>query len=368
MLSFPSLWSTIYVGSEFPQKVIQTLLQRSGSHPLDMIIPERHASASRLARYSTSLGASAHMYRIRKLSIYEDSGENDAKHLFKIFSRPAPNLTHLQLVMYGAYSPISIPSSFGSDFPKLRKLEVLGVAAWPEVVGTNLTHIVISSSFDPPQLTRCIPYSPNLRVLEIEGIHGHLAASEMVALPAGIHLTIRRSSLCPKILRLFELPSDGHLQIEPSLLPRWAPGMPFLFWVLPHKIDHLQNLRTVTGLHMDVWLETYVKLRVKCFRQDQQVLEANIEFSPDILDATAKDVSPAMGFLNNLDGIVLGEVEELRMGGFSGSLEPHVVELEGLLTRMPALARVITTDHNEEQLRHALDVLGCRATVVRVDW
>ena len=126
-------------------------------------------------------------------------------------------------------------------------------------------------------------------------------------------------------------------------------------------------MRTITRLHMNAPLDTRMRLEVKCFRQDLAVFEAKIEFDPDKLGPTTWDVSPAMRFLDNLDGIVLREVKELRMEGFFGSLQPHLVELLNFLERMPALVRVVTTEYNEEDFRSALDILGCQATVVRVD-
>ena len=73
-----------------------------------------------------------------------------------------------------------------------------------------------------------------------------------------------------------------------------------------------------------------------------------------------------MGFLDNLEGIVLREVGELRMEGFVGSLEPQAEELLAFFGRMPVLTRVITADKNEEKLRSVLDVLDSRAAVVGV--
>lgn len=75
----------------------------------------------------------------------------------------------------------------------------------------------------------------------------------------------------------------------------------------------------------------------------------------------------SMGLLGSLDGIALGEVEELRMEGFIGFLEPKGAGSLTFLARMPALTSVITTDNSEEKLHSALDHLSRRATVVRVD-
>jgi len=76
-----------------------------------------------------------------------------------------------------------------------------------------------------------------------------------------------------------------------------------------------------------------------------------------------------MGLLDNLDGIVLRGVTELGMDGFVGVLEPHGDELLAFLERMPALARLITGDNNEEELDFALDRLGRtdRPVVVRAE-
>ena len=79
------------------------------------------------------------------------------------------------------------------------------------------------------------------------------------------------------------------------------------------------------------------------------------------------ETSLAMRLLGNLDRIVLTGVEELRMEGFSGNLEPQPPELLAFLERMPALRRVITTDGNKEIFCSALNSLGCRAAVIRVE-
>ena len=161
-----------------------------------MTVPERHAGASRFNRYSNALDASANASRIRELSIYDNAGGNDMRRLIEIFSRPFPNLTRLRLVLYRLHHHISLPDSFGSNFPKLRKLEVRGVVAWPEVVGANLTHIIIHNSFDSAQLKRCVPYSPRLEALKIRVIEdpdqlGLDGTSERIALPSGIRLAIK---------------------------------------------------------------------------------------------------------------------------------------------------------------------------------
>ena len=367
MLSFPFLWSRICIDSDLPPKVIQALLQRSGSHPLNLTVPVRHAEASRLNRRSNALEASAHMSRIRKLTIYEDSGETDLIHLLKIFSKPAPNLTHLLLFVYGEYSPISVPDWFGSGFPNLRKLEVRGVIAWQEAIGTNLTHIVIKSSLDPPQLIRCLQYSPSLKVLEILGVDRLNKSPRRVTLPSGAHLTIKDSDPCSNIVGIFSLPSDGYLQIDAPSLRGWDRAFTFLYWALPPTLDHLQNLDGVTRLHVKTRFDTpgtLAALEVKCFKRDLTVLDVNIELS---ISANSRDESdsPAMFFLDNFDGMKLSEVEELRMEGFFGPLEPYAEELVGLLAGMPGLVWVFT-DHNQEKLCSALDLLGRRATVVMV--
>jgi len=72
-----------------------------------------------------------------------------------------------------------------------------------------------------------------------------------------------------------------------------------------------------------------------------------------------------MQFLGDLHPIVLGGVEELRMEGFVGPLEPQAIDLLKFLEGMPALTRLITADGNEKTFRSALDDLGYRAAVVR---
>ena len=144
------------------------LLQRYGSYLLDIIIPRGRlaGTTSRSNRYSHALDTSAHTSRIRSFSLCEDEYDNDMKCLVRIFSKPAQNLTHLDLVVSLVIEPISFPDLFGLEFPKLMVLEVTGVRAWPEIVRRNLTHLTISATLEPLLFKRCISYSPNLKVLK----------------------------------------------------------------------------------------------------------------------------------------------------------------------------------------------------------
>ena len=349
------------------------LLQRSGSHPLDIIILRGRlaGTTSRSNRYSHALDTSAHTSRIRSFSLYEDDHENDLKRLVRIFSKPAPNLTHLDLVVSLVIEPISFPNLFCLEFPKLRVLEVTGVKAWPEIVGKNLTHLIITATLEPLPFKRCISYSPNLKVLKIQGIWNsdelELGASQKIALPSGIRLVVKYTSGCPEILSLFALPPDSYLKVKPSMVVEWTPTMPLLSYVLPREIGNLQNLRSLTRLHVKADLDAGITLQLSCFRLDRPAFEVKITYTPGVQAVASESASPVMGFLDNLEGIVLGEVGELRMEGFVGSLEPQADELLAFFGRMPVLTRVITTDKNEEELRSVLDVLDSRAAVVGVD-
>ena len=344
------------------------LLQRSGEHPLDVILPQRYSgSAPKSYRYSHVLDTSANASRIRKFTVYQDEDRNHMNHLVRAFSKPAPNLTHLELTAFippGEFIPF--PNLFGLEFPKLRVLEVLRVGAWPEVVGANLTRITIADYFDPQLFKRCIPYSPNLQALKIRDVwdsrEPDLRTWQRIALPPGIRLVIKHSRVCARILELFSLPRDGHIKIRPSM--NAAPGMPLFSYILPTEVSHLQNLHTLTRLHMKKRPDAGFTLELKFFRLDRLALEVNVGHPFRTRETVQQHV---MSFLAGLHQAVLGGVEELRMEGLAGSLEPHAADLQALLKRMPVLTRLITTDDNEEILRSALDNLGCRAVVVRVD-
>lgn len=356
-----------YISSELSPEIVRMFLQRSGGHPLDVIIPlEYPGSGSRSNRYSHALDASAHASRIRKFAFYPDGGHNDIKHIVRIFSEPAPNLTHLDIAVL-LDEIIPFPNLFGLEFPKLRMLEVTRVEGWPEVVGANLTHIVINASLKPWILKDCILCSPNLKVLEIQGIWDFskpdLSTWQRITLPPGVRLSIQRTRMCPQILALFALPRDGRIRVRPSMIS--TPREPLLFYVLPTEISHLQNLRTLTGLHMKARLDTRVGLELKCFRLNWPTLEVDIGYSFEGRTMVLQKASPVMWFLRNLHRIVLRGVEELRMDGFVGRLEPQEDELLAFLKRMPALTRVITADGNEGTLRSVLDSLGCRAIIIR---
>ena len=334
---------------------------------MDVIVPLDHPeSGSKFNRYSHALDASAHVSRIRKFEFYPDGGRIDMKRIARIFSKPAPNLTHLDLsVLVGKV--VSFPDLFGLEFPKLRELEVTRVEGWPEVVGVNLTHITINAFLDPWLLKDCILYSSNLRVLKLHGIFDFnkpdLGAWERITLPPGVHLSIQHTQICPQVLALFTLPRDGHIRVRPSMFS--PPKEPLLFYVLPTEVSHLQNLRMLTRLHMKARFDVRVVLELKCFRLDRPAFEVDVRYSFESRTIVRRMASPVMWFLRNLHRIVLRGVEELRLDGFVGRLEPQEFELLAFLKRMPALTRVITTDSNEGTIRSVLDNLGSRAIVDR---
>jgi len=334
---------------------------------LDVVVPlDDPEPGTKFNRYSHALDASAHTSRIRKFAFYSDEGRGGMKRIVRIFSKPAPNLTHLDLAVL-LVKPISFPDLFGLEFPKLRVLEVTRVEGWPEVVGANLTHIIINASLNPWLLKECILYSSNLKVLELQGIWDFdkpdLSTWQRITLLPGVHLSIQHSQMCPQILALFALPRDGHIRVRPSMSS--APKEPLLFYVLPTEISHLQNLRMLTRLHMKARFDIRVALELKCFRLNRPAFEVDIGFSFESRTIVQQKASPVMWFLRNLHRIVLRGVEELRVDGFVGRLEPQEVELLTFLKRMPALTRVITTDGNEGTLRSVLDSLGSRAIVIR---
>ena len=333
---------------------------------MDVIVPlDYPESGSKFNRYSHALDASAHASRIQKFTFYPDQGINDMKHIVRIFSKPAPNLTHLDLAVL-LDKAVSFPNLFGLEFPKLRVLEVTRVQGWPEVVGANLTHIIINASLNPWLLKDCILYSSNLKVLELQGIWDFnkpdLSTWQRINLPPGTHLSIQHTHMCPQLLALFALPRDGHIKARPSMIS--APKEPLLFYVLPTEVSHLQNLRTLTRLHMKARFDIRVALELRCFRLNRPAFEVDIGYSFESRTMVQHKASPVMWFLRNLHRIVLRGVEELRMDGFVGRLEPQEVELLAFLRRMPLLTRVITTDSNEGTLRSVLDSLGCRAVII----
>ena len=290
------------------------------------------------------------------------------KRIVRIFSKPAPNLTHLELVAFASQGDsMPFPSFFGLEFPRLRVLKVVCVEDWPEIVGVNLTRITINFSLTPWILKRCIPYSPNLKVLKIQGVwrfdEPDLTGWQRITLPPGVRLVLQYVEVCPRILALFALPRDSQLKVIPSMGS--DPDEQLLSYVLPTEISHLHNLHTLTRLHIKVHVDVGIFLELRCFRLDQLVFEVDVGCAfPTVAQGEAL---PVMRFLGSLHQIVLRGVEELRMEGPFGPVEPQEIEFPTLLKRMPALTRLITTGGNEETLRSALDSLGCRAVVIRVE-
>ena len=337
---------------------------------MDVIVPpEFFGTAPKFYRYSHALDVSAHMSRIRKLLFHRNHGRNDVKHIVRIFSKPAPSLTHLEFVASQLQEEsLSFPSLFGLEFPKLRVLKVEGVDGWPEIVGANLTRITFNNFLLPRVLKRCIPYSPNLQVLRIQGVWGvdelDPIARQRITLPPGIHLVVQDSGVCSRVIALFALPHDGCLKVRHSTYS--TPDKPLLPYILPTDISHLHNLRTLTRLHTKVHICVGTALELKGFRSDQLAFEVNVKYPLESRAMVQRGHSSVMWVLGNLHRPVFREVEELRIEGFVEPLDPQETEFLTFLKGMPALKRLITTDGNEETLRSALDCLGCRAVVVRV--
>ena len=362
----------VHLDGEFSPEIIRMLLGRSGGHPLNVIVPHS-GSTPKSIRYSHALDASAHTPRIQKFLFNLGAGGNDAKHIARIFSKPAPSLTHLELATHFVQNGTTLfPDLFGLEFPNLRVLEVTGIEDWPEIVGANLTHININASLDPWLLKDYILYSPNLKALTVQGVLAFgkpdLNRWQRIALPPGVCLTIRRSPLCSHILSLFTIPHDGHIKVNPTTIS--VPDMPLLFYALPIDSSPLQNLRALTRLHMKArCIGDYVTLELKCFKLDRLAFEVNVRYSFQSQALVQQKASPAMWFLSGLNRLALKGVEEWRMDGFVGRLEPQATELFAFLTKMPALTRLITTDSNEGTLRSAIGSLGypLGAVVVRVE-
>jgi len=184
-------------------------------------------------------------------------------------------------------------------------------------------------------------------------------------LTPGVCFTIGRTRLYSHILALFILPYDGHIRLGPLTLS--VPDKPLLSYFLPFDISNLHNLGAPIRLHVKARVDVYVALELECFSLDRPAFEVNVKYSFDGRMMVEQKVSPVVRLLSNLNQIVLGGVEELRLDGFAGRLEVQEAELLAFLMRLPALKRLITTDGNEEKLRSALDILGHPAAVVRVE-
>ena len=343
------------------------LLQRSEGYPLDIIIPPTKYPPTPKSNLASQVldTASAHVYRIREF-VFKDYGGVDRNNILRIFSQPAPNLTRLELWTPWPRQTMPFPGLFKWEFPKLRKLGIKGLRAWPDIVGANLTQVTINEFLDPDSLSHCIPHSPNLEVLTLLDIREVRTPDpstwQQIVLPPGMRLTIKYSPRRPRILDLFSLPQDFQPKIGPP--EDMGNSTPSLSHVLPYDTAPFQNLRTMMRLHITARFNNKIGLELKCCMSDRPALEVNVEFSRNPAGWEGNGTT-VMRFLGDLHPIFLKGVEELRMEGFVGPLGPQAIELLKFLEGMPTLTRLITADGNEEVFRSALDVLGCRAVVVR---
>ena len=117
--------------------VPQQRLARSHSN-LITEVRRAYFSGPKSNRYPHALDVSSHASKIRKLAIRQDEGSggrDGVEHLVKIFSKPAPDLVHPELLASLLRTEvIPFPNLFDLEFPQLRLLRVTRVEARPEII------------------------------------------------------------------------------------------------------------------------------------------------------------------------------------------------------------------------------------------
>ena len=367
ILSFPSLWSRLVLDASIPQSVMLTLVDKSGSHPLQVEIlsawPKVYPRSNRYKHIELAIKLLPRVFRLAIDTLdWYDTGR--VQRMFR--DRTANQLLELKLM-----------ASF-LDFvvhaPRLRSLSMSCMKTWPPPPSENITHICLDTSLDPDILQMGLENCPSLEELSIIEVHQLVERPRgrpTIRLLPGVRLMIKNSHT--SVASLFELGSTNYLSIRATSFLYQIFIISFLEQVLPQDISHLRNLVDPTMVYLKLadtgerpnrHNRRGITVILKCSAGDRETLyvEAGyyvlhrrvLERSPMI---RLRIFDPAMRLLDYLHPLNLREVVELRMEGFVGEWSLQSLELGRLLKRMPALRRVVTGDDNKGKFLLALSTM-----------
>jgi hypothetical protein len=375
MLSFPSLWSKIVMNVSVPQSGILTIVERSGSHPLQVEIPPPGWSDiyPKSVRYKHADLVAGLLPRIAELTI-STSSDYDILRICRAFhNRPAHQLQLLKFLTAPRLAKL-----FVLHPPRLRFLYVAGVESWPDAIAENLIHIHLDITLNPRSLERVLKKSPRLERVTINGVYWKFEDCPKISLVPGVRLIITRSQ--NTVASLFSLGPTNHISITTniSITDRSIPSL--LHLALPRDISHLRNLNDLTVVHLNLVnsgedphanaLKT-VTVTLRCSTADQETLHIDLRYHFGYLRSqnTAEmemipRQPPAMRVLDYLCPLDLRKVVELRMEGFVGEWGLQSFELNYFLQRMPALRNITTSDGNREIFWSELSTMGRSPSII----
>lgn len=376
ILSFPTLWSKLVMRTSVPQSGILTIVKRSGSHPLQVVVPPpaRSEVHPKSIRYKLLDLVAGLLPRISLLLI-ATCGGYDASRIYRAFeNRPANQLQRLNFIAVGS------DKLFVLHTPRLRFLHLSGVGSWPAPMSENLTHIYLSFSLNPETLERDLKHSPRLRQLSVHGVYQvpeRFGNHRKISLIRGARLVITSSR--NTVASLFALGSTNYLSVTNSVAVPTLPVSSFLKLALPRDVSHFRNFDDLTTVRLELidsgdqhtQMPRTVTVVLMCSTVDRETLRINLEYTlggirfPDPMEPEIiPERPPAMRVLNYLRPLDLRKVLELRMEGFVGEWGLQGFELYHFLQYMPSLRRITTGDNNIDIFRFALSTLRRSAPVI----
>lgn len=378
ILSFPSIWSKLVMSASISQSGMATVVERSGSHPLQVVIPppELESVYPKSIRYKHVSLIIGLLPRISKLSIVTRSVFDTLRICDAFEGCRADRLERLNFIGFPGLGEL-----FALDSPQLRFLYLCRVDSWPARTAENLTHVHLGGNMNPDTLERDLKHSPGLQEIRIENVYQvpeRVGDYPKIRLAPGVRLVITSSQ--NTVASLFVLETSNSLSIKTTNIAIASiPITSFLRFALPRDLSRFRNLDNLTKVHLKLLdsgegtssrTARTVTVFLRCSTADREMLHVEVDYilscpqSSNTLEGEViTERPPAMRALNYLRPLDLKKVVELKMEGFVREWGLQSFELRHFLQFMPALKRIATADDNERIFQVALNAMERNASV-----
>ena len=379
ILSFPSIWSKLVMSASVSQAGMFTAVERSGSHPLQVVIPppdlnDVYPKSVRYKHISLVIGL---LPRISQLGIVTRSVYDTLRICSAFEGCHAAQLERLNFIAFPGLGDL-----FALRPPRLRFLYICRVDSWPAHTAENLTHVHLGGNLNPDTLERDLKHSPGLQEIKVENVYQvpeRVGDHPKIRLAPGVRLVITSSQ--NTVASLFVLGTSNCLSIRTTNIAITSiPITSFLRFALPRDLSRFRNLDDLTRVNLKL-LDTgegthsrmarTVTVVLRCSTPDRETLHVEVEYilsSPRSSSMMEGEIlterPPAMRALNYLRPLNLKKVAELRMEGFVGDWELQSFELRHFLQFLPSLKHILTGDDNKGVFRVALDLMERRTPVL----
>ena len=379
ILSFPSIWSKLVMSAWVSQSGMATVVERSGSHPLQVVIPppELESVYSKSVRYKHVKLVIQLLPRITKLSIVTRSVFDTLRICNMFEGCRADQLERLNFIGFPGLGEL-----FSLDSPQLKFLYLCRVDSWPVRTAKNLTHVHLGGNMNPDTLERDLSHSPGLQEIRIDNVYQVLERvgdHPMIYLAPDVRLVITSSQ--NTVASLFVLDPSNCLSIRTTNIAITSiPITSFLRFALPRDLSRFRNLDDLTRVDLKLLdsgegthsrMARTVTVVLRCSTADRETLHVEVEYilscprtSNTLEGEIITERPPSMRALNYLRPLDLKKVVELKMEGFVREWELQSFELRHFLQFMPALKQIKTADDNEGIFRVALNAMKRSASVV----